>query len=48
LRFPNNSNITEDDLVEFKNAAQQYFAYNQDEIDKALNAKKIFEIEECL
>ena len=37
-------NMADSDLIEFKDAAQQYFAYNQDEIDEAISAKKIFEI----
>jgi hypothetical protein len=37
-------NIEDVELVEFKNAARQYFAYSEDEIDTAISAEKIFEI----
>jgi hypothetical protein len=37
-------NIEYVELGEFKNAARQYFAYSEDEIDTAISAEKIFEI----
>jgi hypothetical protein len=37
-------NIEDHEMVEFKNAAKQYFAYSQDEINRAIRAEKIFEI----